>query len=166
MMIRKAEPRDIPAIIAMFYKLLAYLEDCGQKLYARDRRKFENGVVGFIVGKLFHEDSLVLVGVDEKDDPVGFLIGGLRPMEAFFENDLIGEIQWHYPLSLNTRQFARELEKWAAGRGATASLNYHTPGNEAVAKMFAHDGRTVAWHIYIRQFEKPDIKVPALEAAR
>jgi len=156
MIIRKAELRDLPAIVAMFYKLTDWLESCGQKLYARDRARFENGVVLFITTKIFREDSLVLVGTDEKDDAVSFLIGGLREMDPFFEYCLICEIQWVFPFNLSVRQLERVFEKWGIEKGATAISNYSTPGNDRVEKVFYHEGREKAWHYFVKRLSALD----------
>lgn len=155
-MIRKAEPRDLPAVYEMFLKLTEYLEEKGQTLYAKDIKQRHNAIMGFIVGKFYHEQSLILVSEDSHGGVNGFLIGEVRQMEPFFEHQWIAEIQWTYPLSLNTRQFARQFEEWGRGLGATAGSNYHTPGNEFAGKMMEHEGRRVAWHYYTVPFKDID----------
>jgi hypothetical protein len=152
---RKAEPRDIPVLVDMMFKLTAWLKNCGQWAYAKDSRKFMNGINAFVVGKLLDEvNSLVLVGVDENDDAVSMLIGGLRQMDPFFEHNLIVELLWLYPLNINSRQMERELEKWGIEKGATAMGNYSTPGNTRAETLMIHEGRKVVWNYLIRPTER------------
>lgn len=150
-MIRRAEPRDIPKIYEMFLALVDYLEEQGQNLYVKDLNIRHNNIMGFIIGKFYHDDSLILVNENQEREPNGFMIGQIRPMEPFFKFGLVGEIQWTYPLSLNTRQFAKEFEKWALEKGATATSNYSTPGNTRVEQAFIHEGRQKVWHYFMQE---------------
>ena len=151
MKIRPAEPRDISTIEYLFRKLLDYLERCGQTMYAKDPVKLANGITGFIIGKIFHDDSLVLVGVNDEDKPISFLIGGLRQLEKFFEYDNLAEIQWVYPFNSNVRQMAKVFEEWGREKGATGVSNFGTPGNIRVEKFFEHEGRKKAWHYFVAE---------------
>jgi hypothetical protein len=153
--IRRAEPRDIQFIVSMMYNLTAWLEECGQWTYARDRKKFANGINSFVVGKMLDEaNSLILVGTDENDDAVSLLIGGLRQMEPFFEYDILGEVQWVYPFNPSVRQMERVFEEWAVSKGAQALSNFSTPGNSRVEEFFKHEGRKIVWNYFIRPCEE------------
>jgi hypothetical protein len=156
MKIRPAEPRDLRKIEEMYHKLVAYLEDCGQTLYARDRFKYENAVSGYLNGVFYDENHLVLVKEDAKGDADAFLIGRLIQYYPFFEYDLWAEVMATFPLGLHTRHLARQFELWAMERGAQGTGNYSTPGNEFAEKMFEHEGRKKVWHIYFRPFDEAD----------
>lgn len=155
MKIRRAEPRDIPALIDMMHKLTGWLEQHGQWTYARDARQFDNGIASFVVMKLLDEEkSLVLVGVNEKDKPVSMLIGGLVQTELFFEYQILGEIQWVYPFNPSVRQMERVFEEWAVSKNAKALSNFGTPGNTRVEEAFLHEGRKKVWHYFMRPIKE------------
>lgn len=141
----------------MFLKLLVYLEGKGQKYYAQDMNRLHNGVTGFVVGKMFQEHSIVLVGEDNCGGVCGFLIGGIIQYPPFFEHELLGEVQWMYPLSLEenpifSRQISRAFEVWARTKGCTAGSNYCLPGNVEAQKLMAHDGREHVFNYYIKPY--------------
>ena len=154
MKIRKAEPRDISTIEYLFRKLLDYLQRHGQNSYSKDVRKFRNGIHDFLDWKVRHEDSLVLVTVNDEDEATGFLIGGLRQLEPFFEYVMLAEIQWVYPFNTSVRQMEKEFERWGMEKGAQAVSNFGTPGNIRVEKSFFHEGREKVWHYYIKPLER------------
>ena len=153
MQIRPAEPRDILGLGELFFRLTEYIDVYGQDMFAKDPAKFQNGAVGFLIGIMHHEDYLVLVAEDKDKKLVGFLIGRMAGFFPFFEHEIVGEILWHYPLDLNTRPMARRFERWAKEKGATATANYHRPGNDMAAKAFAHHGLRVVWHYYFKPLE-------------
>lgn len=156
MIIRPAEPRDLSSIEGLFHKLVNYLRDRGQWLYAKDRIKLENGVSGYIVGVFHNDDHLMLVKEDDRGRVDGFLIGRLISFYPFFEHNLVAEVMAMYPLGVHNRAMARRFEEWAIERGATATCNYHTPQNDMAAKLFRHEGRRVAWEIWFRPFDEAD----------
>lgn len=156
MVIRQAEPRDIHDIYPLFLRLIDYLKEKGNDMYARDLNEMKNGVMGYIIGVFHDENHLVLVKEGDQGEVNAFLIGRIIPYYPFFEHKLWGEIMATFPLSLNTRFLARKFEEWAIGKGATGTGNYSTPGNDIAASMFVHEGREKVWEIYFRPFTEAD----------
>ena len=154
MIIRQAEPRDLVYIIAMFHDLLQYLRDCGQWLYTDDWERYENGVTAYIVNKMGHDKSLILVSEDGDGTIIGFMMGEILNYAPFFEHQVVGEIQWTWPLRMGTREFARAFEAWAARQGATAGSNYATPGNKSSIKAMEHYGLRLAFHHFFKPYHK------------
>jgi len=152
--IRQAEPRDVTAIVLLFHGLLEYLRECGQWLYNPDLVEFANGVTGYIIGKMYHEGSRVLVSEDAVGKVNGFLIGEIVHYPMFFKYQKVGEIQWTSPLRMRTRDLARAFEAWAAEQGATGGGNYATPGNETSIKAMEHHGLRLAFYHFFKPYDK------------
>ena len=161
MIIRLAEPRDISTIEDMFHQLLEHLRGCGQKYYQQDSVTLRNGVMGFIIGKMYDENSVIYVSENKDGQVQGFLIGGIVYYPIFFQHEKLGEIQWMDRLSLisnptYSRQMSRAFEIWARSKGCTAGSNYCLPGNIQAQKLMKHDGRDHVFNYYIKPY-------PALE---
>ena len=157
MKVRQAEPRDVSSIERLFHELLECLQGLGQKWYKQDKAELRNGVAGFIIGKMFQEDGLVLVSEDKNGEVEGFLIGGIVHYSKIFEHEILGEIQWLYPISLKelptfSRKMANIFEVWARTKGATAGSNYCLPGNEQAQRLMEHDGREKVFYYYIKPY--------------
>lgn len=160
MKVRPAELRDLDRLKAMFIALCDHLKACDQWLLNSDRRELENGVVGFLLRKMFPpegEESVIFVAADDQDRPTGFIIGWIVCFPQFFQHQRVADVQFMYPLSFaQSPQLAFAFETWGRSRGATATSNCATPGNTASIKVMERDGRKLAYY----QFFKPLEKIP------
>ena len=153
MKVRQAELRDIPAVAMMFHELLNLLKSHGQWVLSDNAADVENGVIGFLLFKMSTDENILLVTVDDKDWPNGFLAGWIMNYPPFYQHKRVGEIQFMYPASFDRSPYLlKEFTKWRQGLGATAESNYATPGHKASIKFMERDGRKITYY----HFLKPD----------
>lgn len=155
MKIRPAEPRDLPALIGMMHELLAFLKGKGQELYTENKADFDNGVVEFLTIQMSpvtegQRPHTVLVGVDDKDWPVGFICGWLTYYPRFWKYPTVAELQFMWPLAPSSYRLAAAFEAWGKENGATGTSNYATPGNELSVKAILRNGRKKAFEMFFK----------------
>lgn len=154
MNVRHAEPRDIPAIAAMFKKLLEFLEDKGQEMFNPDWKQRDNGIIAFISAKMTHEGNAVLVTDDDRGQPTGFLIGWVIYFPSFFKHQKVGEVQFMWPMSFDKAPYLGDFfDKWAQAQGCTGSSNFATPGHKTSLKVFTQrDGRKLTHYYFFKSY--------------
>ena len=153
MKVREAAPRDIPALADMFAKLCSYLETKGQWLLNSDQKERMDGIVAFIITKMTSENNMVMVTDDENGVANGFVIGWILQYPSFYKYQVVGELQFLYPLSFGTGQYLRKaFDEWAKSKGATCGSNYATPGHTSSVKIFERAGRRLAYLHFFKPY--------------
>ena len=154
MKVRQAELRDLPEVKEMFVKLIDYVKDCGQWALSDNPADIGNGIMGFLLSKMSHEENVLLVAVGDDDVPTGFLAGWIMNYPMFYQHQKVAELQFLYPLSFSEGAPLRTaFDEWGKGLGATATSNYCTPGNEASRKVMERDGRRLSYTHYFKPYE-------------
>ncbi len=152
MSVRQAQTKDIPELIIMFTKLLASLENKGNRLYTRDEKRFQGGVMALISDKMNTTKNIVLVKVNDQDKPVAFIVGWIIYYPEFFEDHVRGEIQWMWPLAFSTKPLLDAFDAWAQSQGATARGCYQTPSHETSGKMMRRDGMELELYHFCKRY--------------
>lgn len=151
-MIRTAQTKDIPELIILFNRLLASLEKHGNRLYTQDENRYQGGIMAFISDKMNTSRNIVLVDTNEQDRPKAFIIGWIIFYPEFFNDYILGEIQFMYPMSFATRPLLDAFDAWAQEQGATARASYATPSHEVSWKVMERDGMRRGLHHYYKRY--------------
>lgn len=153
MAVREATAKDLPELVLLMAKLLVYLEGKGNNLYTDDQNTFTGGIMEYLIVSMNGFGSVVFVMTDEQDKPIGFVAGRMVNYPKFFRDNILGEIQFLYPLSLPSRGLRDAFDKWAQERGATARSCYATPTHEKSWKIMEQDGMSLGLHHYYKHYE-------------
>lgn len=150
-MIRPAETRDIPVILQLFIDLLDYLKGQNQDYNLDDDRdKVIGGVLNLIVAMMATPNKVVLV--QEIDGQVThFCAGGIARLPEFCKHEVLGELNWLYPLSAAAKPLVTAFDVWAQGCGATARWGFAAPECKASQALMVRD----KMRLEILQFLKP-----------
>jgi hypothetical protein len=129
MIIRQATTRDLLLIVPLFVDLVTYLRDHaveGLDIFVDDELLLLGGITEFLAARIGLQDGgafRVMVGQDEESGRIlCFLVGFLERCPKFCRHELIGNIEYIYPLSIKSRMLAKAFDEWAKSQGATARI--------------------------------------------
>jgi hypothetical protein len=144
MRIREATKDDIPRVLPLFTKLLLTIQKSanGRAVFTDDQQDFVLGAVEQLYFFQGHEPgrTLFLVGGNDQNAIVGFLVGGLMDMPRFYKDKMIAEIQWYYPISFESVHLVHVFDGWAKEHGASVRTGACHVNNDLAMRIYKRNG--------------------------
>lgn len=122
LIVRTATTRDIVEVAPLFLDLLMYLRSNGNGnyLFCDDDQLCVGGVLEFLSARINLQGSgcCFLVGED-RGKIVSFVIGTVLHFPKFLRHQILGDVEYAYPISFKLTPLMREFDEWAKRNGAT-----------------------------------------------
>ncbi len=142
--IRRAEPRDLPAVGRMGARLLRTHHDFDRQRFLPPRPDSEEGYAWFLGAQLGRDDAVVCVA-EHGGQIVGYVYGAVEPLswkelrdEAGFIHDVWVDDHAR-GLGIATA-LLEEAARWLAARGVPRVLLWTAAPNEAARRLFTRLG--------------------------
>jgi ribosomal protein S18 acetylase RimI-like enzyme len=142
--IRRAEPRDLPAVGRLGALLLRAHHDFDRQRFLAPRPDSEKGYAWFLGTQLGRDDAVVCVA-EYKGDVVGYVYAAVEPLswkelrdEAGFVHDVYVDDHAR-GLGIATA-LTEDAARWLAARGVPRVLLWTAAPNEAARRLFTRLG--------------------------
>ena len=154
MNVRHAQASDLPVIVDMFVALADFIRSKNPEAnITDDRDKLIGGALLVLRGKMLTAGHCVIVM--ENDEGVkGFCAGSLTQMPPFAKYEIVGELNWLYPMAPVSRVLLKAFDKWAIDGGATARWGFAASGNELSQRVMEHEGMHLEILQYFKEYHK------------